>query len=125
MAPGWGWLVAAGVAAGVAGEGREGAWTGLGAAARGGGGGAPSPATQPNTTATHRCTHFFASHLLATHCAACATAMAPSWPAGNSTPVAAACTATTARRSAWRPDSAWQESAHDGPGWQSGRRPHE
>lgn len=44
-------------------------------------------------------------HLLATHCAACATATSPGAPLGASPPVAAACRATTARRSARRPVS--------------------
>lgn len=46
------------------------------------------------------------AHLVATHCAACATASADGVPAAGSAPVEAACAATTARRSAWRPVSA-------------------
>lgn len=57
-------------------------------------------------------------HLLATHCAACATATSPGAPLGASPPVAAACRVTTARRSARRPvsvQSRWMDDA--GQGW--------
>lgn len=61
-----------------------------------------------------------ASHLLATHCAACATETSPGGPLGASAPVASACKATTARRSASRPVSAHMgpqaESHGNGPG---------